>query len=172
MLRGSIPLHWGHTEPISLRPKVELRQSKEHNMRDMRLHFESLFATYKSPVVVLDMIRQTPDRHMEAGLGRAFVDALTRLPEVHDEGLSEQPRCAAGDSPDIGDSSPSTSSPISNLISYNTDSDRLGGAGRVPGGPRTKGLDGGDRVVYMAYDWLARQAQLGFEGALRSLFAW
>eukprot|EP00914_Ancora_sagittata_P020200 GHVO01040055.1.p1 GENE.GHVO01040055.1~~GHVO01040055.1.p1 ORF type:complete len:848 (-),score=140.95 GHVO01040055.1:294-2837(-) len=174
MLRGSIPLYWGHTDPFSMQPKVELHLNRAVCVRDSKRHFDSLFEEYGSPVVVFNLIKQKPPNHSETMLGKEFVAVLSDL-QGHYSNEDSPSDTMSGDQspPEVPGTPVSLESNTPQSESTVDDSPLPEPDIAYPKAYRLAGGRGSSRqLVYMAYDWLNEQSRLGFHNSLSSLFEW
>jgi hypothetical protein len=78
MLRGSIPLYWKQTNPLSPKPEISIYK-KEDDYYTTRLHFDKLFAQYGSPLIILNLIRKNEKKAQETVVGCEFESAISEL---------------------------------------------------------------------------------------------
>jgi len=78
-MRGSIPTFWtqetSYTQP---KPPIELNRV-DPNYAATRLHFADLMTRYSSPIVALDLVKQSEKREREVRVGDEFRHAIDTI---------------------------------------------------------------------------------------------
>lgn len=86
-VRGSIPTFWTQESSVTMpKPPIELNRV-DPTYRATQKHFEDLFKRYGSPLVVLDLVKQSEKREREVRVGNEFRHAIdyinTSIDEAH-----------------------------------------------------------------------------------------
>lgn len=67
--QGSIPIFWSQESSVTMpKPPIELSRI-DSTYTATRLHFADLFTRYSSPVLVLDLVKQSEKREREVRVG-------------------------------------------------------------------------------------------------------
>ena len=75
-VRGSIPTFWTQESSVTMpKPPIELNRV-DPTYYATRLHFEDLFKRYASPVLVLDLVKQSEKREREVLVGNEYRHAI------------------------------------------------------------------------------------------------
>eukprot|EP00980_Cylindrotheca_fusiformis_P017860 scaffold5653_cov147-Cylindrotheca_fusiformis.AAC.22 len=75
-VRGSIPTFWTQETSLTLpKPPIELNRV-DPTYTATQLHFEDLLKRYGSPIVVLDLVKQSEKREREVRVGNEFRHAI------------------------------------------------------------------------------------------------
>lgn len=75
-VRGSIPTFWTQESSVTMpKPPIELNRVDPTYTATQR-HFEDLFKRYGSPVVVLDLVKQSEKREREVRVGNEYRHAI------------------------------------------------------------------------------------------------
>uniref|UniRef100_A0A0G4HP26 SAC domain-containing protein n=1 Tax=Chromera velia CCMP2878 TaxID=1169474 RepID=A0A0G4HP26_9ALVE len=85
LLRGSIPLHWGHQNVMQPQPAIKLHREEDPTLSHTMEHFTDLLRRYESPIVILNMVRQSPG-HREERLSAWFEEAIATIQSRWDAG--------------------------------------------------------------------------------------
>ncbi len=85
--RGSIPTYWTQESSVTMpKPPIELNRV-DPTYRATQLHFEDLLKRYGSPIVVLDLVKQSEKREREVRVGNEFrhgIDMInTSIDDAH-----------------------------------------------------------------------------------------
>jgi phosphatidylinositol 3,5-bisphosphate 5-phosphatase len=71
-VRGSIPTYWTQESSVTMpKPPIELNRV-DPTYTATQLHFEDLMKRYGSPIVVLDLVKQSEKREREVRVGNEF----------------------------------------------------------------------------------------------------
>jgi phosphatidylinositol 3,5-bisphosphate 5-phosphatase len=86
-VRGSIPTYWTQESSVTMpKPPIELNRV-DPTYRATQVHFEDLFKRYGSPIIVLDLVKQSEKREREVRVGNEFRHAIdymnTSIDEAH-----------------------------------------------------------------------------------------
>jgi hypothetical protein len=84
-VRGSIPTYW--TQEISVtmpKPPIELNRV-DPTYTATQLHFGDLMKRYSSPIVVLDLVKQSEKREREVRVGNEFRHAIDYINNTIDD---------------------------------------------------------------------------------------
>lgn len=88
MLRGSIPIYWTQdTTNMSPRPPISISVVDPYYAPAAR-HFESLFASYGAPIIVLNLVKSKERQPRESKLLHAYTECIAQLKQFLPE--SEQ----------------------------------------------------------------------------------
>jgi phosphatidylinositol 3,5-bisphosphate 5-phosphatase len=75
-VRGSLPVYWTQESSVTMpKPPIELNRV-DPSYSATRLHFEDLLRRYSSPIVVLDLVKQSEKREREVRVGNEFRHAI------------------------------------------------------------------------------------------------
>lgn len=75
-VRGSIPTFWTQESSVTMpKPPIELNRV-DPTYRATQLHFEDLFERYSTPVLVLDLVKQSEKRPRESIVGDQYRSAV------------------------------------------------------------------------------------------------
>ena len=75
-IRGSIPTFWTQESSVTMpKPPIELNRV-DPTYKATQLHFEDLFKRYGSPIVVLDLVKQSEKREREVRVGNEYRHAI------------------------------------------------------------------------------------------------
>jgi hypothetical protein len=75
-MRGSIPTHWTQESSMTMpKPPIVLNRV-DPTYHATQLHFEDLFRRYSSPVIALDLIKQSEKREREVIVGNEYRHAI------------------------------------------------------------------------------------------------
>lgn len=75
-VRGSLPVYWTQESSVTMpKPPIELNRV-DPSYRATQLHFEDLMKRYSSPIVVLDLVKQSEKREREVRVGNEFRHAI------------------------------------------------------------------------------------------------
>jgi hypothetical protein len=78
-IRGSIPTFWTQESSVTMpKPPIELNRV-DPTYSATQLHFEDLLKRYGSPVVVLDLVKQSEKREREVRVGNEYRHAIDHL---------------------------------------------------------------------------------------------
>lgn len=77
-LRGSIPLFWRQSNPLAPKPDITIYKS-EKDLASTKLHFEQLFKRYGTPIVCINLIKQTEKKPQEIIVGEEFQNCIGSL---------------------------------------------------------------------------------------------
>lgn len=78
-VRGSIPTFWTQESSVTMpKPPIELNRV-DPTYTATQLHFEDLLKRYGSPVVVLDLVKQSEKREREVRVGNEYRHAIDHL---------------------------------------------------------------------------------------------
>jgi hypothetical protein len=85
--RGSIPTYWTQESSVTMpKPPIELNRV-DPTYRATQAHFEDLLKRYGSPIVVLDLVKQSEKREREVRVGNEFrhgIDMInTSIDDAH-----------------------------------------------------------------------------------------
>ena len=76
VITGSIPTFWTQESSVTMpKPPIELNRV-DPTYTATQLHFADLFRRYSSPVVVLDLVKQSEKREREVRVGNEFRHAI------------------------------------------------------------------------------------------------
>jgi phosphatidylinositol 3,5-bisphosphate 5-phosphatase len=76
VLAGSIPTYWTQESSVTMpKPPIELNRV-DLTYHATQLHFGDLFRRYSSPVLVLDLVKQSEKREREVRVGNEFRHAI------------------------------------------------------------------------------------------------
>jgi hypothetical protein len=78
MLRGSIPLFWRQTNPLSPKPEISIYK-KEDDHFTSKVHFDRLLSQYGSPMIILNLIRKNEKKPQETIVGSEFELLISEL---------------------------------------------------------------------------------------------
>lgn len=86
-VRGSIPTFWTQESSVTMpKPPIELNRV-DPTYTASKLHFEDLMKRYSSPVIVLDLVKQSEKREREVLVGNEFRHAIdyinTTIADAH-----------------------------------------------------------------------------------------
>jgi hypothetical protein len=86
-MRGSIPIFWSQESSVTVpKPPIELNRV-DPTYRSSQWHFEDMMKRYGSPIVVLDLVKQSEKREREVRVGDEFRHAIeyinTSIDDVH-----------------------------------------------------------------------------------------
>lgn len=77
-VRGSLPVYWTQESSVTMpKPPIELNRV-DPSYTATRLHFEDLMKRYSSPIVVLDLVKQSEKREREVRVGNEFRHAISK----------------------------------------------------------------------------------------------
>lgn len=84
-VRGSIPTFWTQESSIAMpKPPIEINRV-DPTYRATQAHFEDLLQRYGSPVVVLDLVKQSEKREREVRVGNDYRHAIDYInTSIHD----------------------------------------------------------------------------------------
>jgi phosphatidylinositol 3,5-bisphosphate 5-phosphatase len=75
-VRGSIPTFWTQESSVTMpKPPIELNRV-DPTYHATQVHFEDLLKRYASPIVVLDLVKQSEKREREVRVGNEFRHAI------------------------------------------------------------------------------------------------
>jgi hypothetical protein len=75
-IRGSIPTFWTQESSVTMpKPPIELNRV-DPTYKATQLHFEDLFKRYGSPIVVVDLVKQSEKREREVRVGNEYRHAI------------------------------------------------------------------------------------------------
>jgi len=78
-MRGSIPVYWSQESSVTIpKPPIVLNRV-DPTYRATQIHFEHLFQRYGSPIVVLDLVKQSEKREREVIVGDEYRHAVDYL---------------------------------------------------------------------------------------------
>ena len=78
-VRGSIPTFWTQESSVTMpKPPIELNRV-DPTYTATQLHFEDLLKRYGSPIVVLDLVKQSEKREREVRVGNEYRHAIDHL---------------------------------------------------------------------------------------------
>ena len=78
-VRGSIPTFWTQESSVTMpKPPIELNRV-DPTYTATQLHFEDLMKRYGSPIVVLDLVKQSEKREREVRVGNEYRHAIDHL---------------------------------------------------------------------------------------------
>eukprot|EP01063_Lacrimia_lanifica_P008781 TRINITY_DN15823_c0_g1_i1.p1 TRINITY_DN15823_c0_g1~~TRINITY_DN15823_c0_g1_i1.p1 ORF type:complete len:2047 (+),score=718.00 TRINITY_DN15823_c0_g1_i1:130-6270(+) len=89
-MRGSIPVYWkqdfDQRKTLVSRPAIKLGRSDPENTAT-RLHFAQMFASYGTPLIALDLLKQKEKNRREIDLGTEYMNTINNvnaaLPNEH-----------------------------------------------------------------------------------------
>ena len=86
-VRGSIPTYWTQESSVTMpKPPIELNRV-DPTYRSTQVHFDDLMVRYGSPVMVLDLVKQSEKREREVLVGNEYRHAVeyinTSISEPH-----------------------------------------------------------------------------------------
>jgi len=86
-VRGSIPTYWTQESSVTMpKPPIELNRV-DPTYRATQAHFEDLLKRYGSPIIVLDLVKQSEKREREVRVGNEFRHAIdyinTSIDDAH-----------------------------------------------------------------------------------------
>lgn len=71
-IRGSIPIFWTQESSVTMpKPPIELNRV-DPTYAATQLHFEDLFKRYSSPILALDLVKQSEKREREVRVGNEY----------------------------------------------------------------------------------------------------
>ena len=77
--RGSIPTYWTQESSVTMpKPPIELNRV-DPTYRATQAHFEDLLKRYGSPILVLDLVKQSEKREREVRVGNEFRHAIDMI---------------------------------------------------------------------------------------------
>jgi len=83
--RGSIPTYWTQESSVTMpKPPIELNRV-DPTYRATQAHFEDLLKRYGSPIVVLDLVKQSEKREREVRVGNEFRHGIDQINTSIDE---------------------------------------------------------------------------------------
>jgi hypothetical protein len=84
-VRGSIPTFWTQESSIAMpKPPIEINRV-DPTYRATQAHFEDLLKRYGSPIVVLDLVKQSEKREREVRVGNEYRHAIDYInTSIHD----------------------------------------------------------------------------------------
>jgi hypothetical protein len=75
-VRGSIPTFWTQESSVTMpKPPIEINRV-DPTYRATRAHFEDLLQRYGSPIIVLDLVKQSEKREREVRVGNEYRHAI------------------------------------------------------------------------------------------------
>lgn len=78
-VRGSIPTYWTQESSVTMpKPPIELNRV-DPTYQATRAHFEDLLRRYGSPVVVVDLVKQSEKREREVRVGNEYRHAIDHI---------------------------------------------------------------------------------------------
>ena len=84
-VRGSIPTYWSQESSIAQpKPPIELNRV-DPTYTATQLHFEDLFKRYSSPILVLDLVKQSEKREREVRVGDEYRHAIDYINTTIDD---------------------------------------------------------------------------------------
>lgn len=84
-VRGSIPTYWTQESSVTMpKPPIVLNRV-DPTYQATQLHFEDLFKRYGSPIVVVDLVKQSEKREREVIVGNEYRHAIEYLNQHIDE---------------------------------------------------------------------------------------
>ena len=84
-VRGSIPTFWTQESSVTMpKPPIELNRV-DPTYTATRLHFEDLLKRYSSPILVLDLVKQSEKREREVRVGNEFRHAIDYINTTIDD---------------------------------------------------------------------------------------
>ena len=84
-VRGSIPTYWTQESSVTMpKPPIELNRV-DPTYRATQVHFEDLLKRYGSPIMVLDLVKQSEKREREVRVGNEFRHAIDYMNTSIDE---------------------------------------------------------------------------------------
>ena len=83
-VRGSIPTFWTQESSVTMpKPPIELNRV-DPTYKATQLHFEDLFQRYATPVLVLDLVKQSEKRAREVLVGNEYRHAVDYINDTID----------------------------------------------------------------------------------------
>ena len=93
-VRGSIPTFWTQESSVTMpKPPIEINRV-DPTYRATQAHFEDLFQRYGSPVIVLDLIKQSEKREREVRVGKEYRHAIDYINTSIDDDKHKIRYCA------------------------------------------------------------------------------
>lgn len=93
-VRGSIPTFWTQESSVTMpKPPIELNRV-DPTYHATRLHFEDLMKRYSSPVLVLDLVKQSEKREREVRVGDEYRHAIDYINNTIDNKRHKIRYCA------------------------------------------------------------------------------
>ena len=84
-VRGSIPTYWTQESSVTMpKPPIELNRV-DPTYTATQLHFADLFQRYSSPILVLDLVKQSEKREREVLVGNEFRHAIDYINRTIDD---------------------------------------------------------------------------------------
>jgi hypothetical protein len=84
-VRGSIPTFWTQESSVTMpKPPIELNRV-DPTYTATQLHFADLFRRYSSPVLVLDLVKQSEKREREVRVGNEYRHAIDYINQTIDD---------------------------------------------------------------------------------------
>lgn len=84
-VRGSIPTFWTQESSVTMpKPPIELNRV-DPTYTATQLHFTDLFQRYSSPILVLDLVKQSEKREREVRVGNEFRHAIDYINRTIDD---------------------------------------------------------------------------------------
>jgi hypothetical protein len=84
-VRGSIPTYWTQESSVTMpKPPIELNRV-DPTYTATQLHFGDLMKRYSSPIVVLDLVKQSEKREREVRVGNEFRHAIDSINNTIDD---------------------------------------------------------------------------------------
>ena len=84
-MRGSIPTYWTQESSVTMpKPPIVLNRV-DPTYRATQLHFEDLLKRYSSPIVVVDLVKQSEKREREVIVGNEYRHAIDYLNSYIDD---------------------------------------------------------------------------------------
>jgi hypothetical protein len=84
-VRGSIPTFWTQESSVTMpKPPIEINRV-DPTYTATRLHFEDLMKRYSSPILVLDLVKQSEKREREVRVGNEFRHAIDYINTTIDD---------------------------------------------------------------------------------------
>jgi hypothetical protein len=84
-VRGSIPTYWTQESSVTMpKPPIVLNRV-DPTYQATQLHFEDLFKRYGSPIIVLDLVKQSEKREREVIVGNEYRHAIEYLNQHIDD---------------------------------------------------------------------------------------
>jgi phosphatidylinositol 3,5-bisphosphate 5-phosphatase len=84
-VRGSIPTYWSQESSVTMpKPPIELNRV-DPTYTATQLHFEDLMTRYSTPILVLDLVKQSEKREREVRVGNEFRHAIDYINSTIDD---------------------------------------------------------------------------------------
>lgn len=84
-MRGSIPTFWTQESSVTMpKPPIELNRV-DPTYKATQLHFEDLLMRYSSPIIVVDLVKQSEKKAREVRVGNEFRHAIDHINTTIDD---------------------------------------------------------------------------------------